>query len=125
MLYNWICGLSMAWVELAQRTPANFLVAFPGQFAMAEEGKFLVKLHCGFNTSGSTGEGLEGLPGLLVTIAFVSIFLCIFLPPNASNWFLVLFLAVEIGASILYVLIDRRNLKESERLRKELHQINE
>lgn len=84
-----------------------------------------MKLHCGFNTSGSTGEGLEGLPGLLVTIAFVSIFLCIFLPPNASNWFLVLFLAVEIGASILYVLIDRRNLKESERLRKELHQINE
>jgi phosphatidylglycerophosphate synthase len=62
---------------------------------------------------------------LLVTIAFVFIFLCVFLPPNASNWFLVLFLAVEIGASILYVLMDRRNLKESERLRKELHQINE
>jgi hypothetical protein len=29
------------------------------------------------------------------------------------------------GASILYHQINRRNLKESERLRKELHQINE
>lgn len=84
-----------------------------------------MKLHCGFNSSGNAGEGFEGLPGLLVTIAFVFILLSVFLPRNASNWFLVLFLAVEIGAAILYVRIDRRNRNESERLRKELHQINE
>jgi len=83
-----------------------------------------MKLHRGINTSSIAGEGLEGLPGLLITIAFVFTFVYIFLPRKTSDWLLVLFLAVEIGAAILYVLADRHNRKESERLKRELHKIN-
>jgi len=82
-------------------------------------------LHRGINTSSIAGDGLEGLPGLLIAIAFVFIFICIFLPRNASNWLVVFFMLVEIGAAISYILIDRRNRKESERLIQQLHQINE
>jgi len=83
-----------------------------------------MKLHRGINTSSIAGEGLEGLPGLLITIAFVFMFVYIFLPRKTSDWLLVLFLAVEIGAAILYILADRRNRKESDRLKRELHKIN-
>ncbi len=83
-----------------------------------------MKLHRGINTSSIAGEGLEGLPGLLITIAFVFMFVYIFLPRKTSDWLLVLFLAVETGAAILYILADRHNRKESERLKKELHKIN-
>ncbi len=81
--------------------------------------------HRGINMSSVAGSGLNGLPGLLITIAFVFIFAGIFLPRKASDWLVVLFFAVEIGAAVVYVLIERRNRKESERLNRELHTIND
>ncbi len=84
-----------------------------------------MKLHRGINTSSIAGEGLEGLPGLLITIAFVFMFVGIFLPRKSGDWLLALFLSAEIGAAILYILADRHNRKESERLKKELHKIND
>jgi hypothetical protein len=84
-----------------------------------------MKPTCGCGSSGSAGEGPQGLPGLLIAIAFVSIFVFVFLPSSTSDWFLGVFIAVEIGAAVVYVLIGRHNRKESERLRGELHQINE
>jgi uncharacterized membrane protein len=84
-----------------------------------------MKLTCGFNTSGSAGDGIEGLPGLLVVIAFVFITTGVFLPRNPGSWPIVIFLLVEISAAILYILINRRNRRESERLMRQLRQINE
>ncbi len=83
-----------------------------------------MRLRCGFDTGGSDGEAFEGLPGLLVTIAFVFMLACVFLPRDVGEWYLVLFLAVEVGAAILYVLADRHGRRESDRLRRELHKIN-
>ena len=83
-----------------------------------------MKLHRGINSANITGEGLEGLPGLLIAIAFVFFFLGIFLP-RQSNWPLVLFLFVEVGAATLYLLLARRSRRESERMQKALHEINE
>jgi uncharacterized membrane protein len=83
-----------------------------------------MKLHRGINTTSIAGDGLEGLPGLLIAIAFVFIFAGIFLP-RSSDWLLILFLAVETAAAILYFVFDRRSRRESERLRRALHQINE
>ena len=84
-----------------------------------------MKVHCGFNSSGGAGSSFEGLPGLIITVGFVIMLLCVYLPPNASNLFLLLFMVIEMVASLVYVLIGRRNLRESERLRKQLHRINE
>ncbi len=84
-----------------------------------------MNLHRGINTTSIAGEGLNGLPGLMITIAFLFIFACIFLPRKASDWYLVLFFAVEIGAAIIYVVIQRRNRRASERLNRELHRLNE
>jgi hypothetical protein len=81
-------------------------------------------LHRGINIASVAGESLSGLPGLLMTIAFVFIFFGIFLPRD-NQWFLVLFIAVEIAAAILYLVITRRNQRDAERVRRALHQINE
>lgn len=83
-----------------------------------------MKLHRGINMTSIAGDGLAGLPGLLITIAFVFIFVGIFLP-RKNDWYLILFVAVEIGAAALYIVAARRNRKESERLKRELHRINE
>jgi hypothetical protein len=65
-----------------------------------------MRLHRGINTTSVTGEGLDGLPGLLIAIAFPMLFAGIFIP---HKWFLGIFLAVEAGAAILYLLSEYRN----------------
>ncbi len=79
----------------------------------------------GTGSSGTEGEGPQGLLGLLISIAFAYIFVFIFLPESARAWFLPLGIAVLAGAAVLYLLADRRSRKEADRLRKVLHQINE
>jgi uncharacterized membrane protein len=101
------------------------LAAASGRSAMAAEGRFPMKLHRGINISSIAGNGLEGLLGLLIAIAFVFIFTGVFLPRKTGSWLVVLFLCVEIGAAILYILINRRSRRESERLMQQMHQINE
>ncbi len=81
-------------------------------------------LHPGINTTKVAGSGLEGLPGLLIAIAFVLIFAGIFVPRESGNRFLLVFLSIEAAAAILYILSKRRNARESEQLKKEMHQIN-
>jgi len=84
-----------------------------------------VKPTRGCGSSGTEGEGPQGLPGLLISVAFAFIFVSIFLPESAQNWFLPLFIAVEIGAAVLYLVSDRRSRTDADRLRRELHQISE
>jgi uncharacterized membrane protein len=81
-------------------------------------------LHRGINSSNVTGEGLEGLPGLLMAIAFVFIFLGIFMPRN-NDWLGVLFFGAEISAATIYLVAGRRNRKDSEDVARVMHQINE
>jgi hypothetical protein len=81
-------------------------------------------LHRGINAASIAGEGLEGLPGLLVMIFFVFTFISLFLPRD-SQWFLVLFLIVEAGAGSIYILAGRREKKSSDRSMKALHGINQ
>jgi hypothetical protein len=80
--------------------------------------------HRGINSASIAGEGFEGLPGLVIAVAFVFIFLSIFLPRH-NDWFLVLFVGVEIGAAALYIQAGRRDRKASEASNRALHQINE
>jgi len=80
--------------------------------------------HRGINTSSIAGEGFEGLPGLIMAIAFVFFFLGIFLPRN-SNWPLAVFIFVEITAVTLYIIGARRSRADSEKAWKALHEINE
>jgi len=84
-----------------------------------------IGFHRGINMTRVAGEGLEGLPGVLIMIAFVFIFAGMFVPRDSGGLFLAIFLAVEAVAGILQVMTDRLNRKESERLRKVLHRINE
>ena len=85
--------------------------------------------HSGINTTHVTGEGLAGLPGLIITIFFIFLPLGIFLPRNVQheygNWILGAFLLVEIGASVLYIRSARRDREASERIARTLHDINE
>jgi hypothetical protein len=81
-------------------------------------------LHRGINSASLASEGLGNLPGLLITVAFIFIFFGIFLPRN-NQWFLVLFIATEIGVAVVYVLLNRRSRRESERTKQALHEINE
>lgn len=80
--------------------------------------------HRGINTTSIAGDGLAGLPGLLITIAFVFMFAGMFVPSRSSDWLLVLFVIVEIGAACLYVVIQRHNRKDSVQLMRDLHRIN-
>ena len=83
-----------------------------------------MNLHRGINSTSIAGEGLQGIPGLVIAVAFVFMFLSLFLPRN-SDWPLVMFITAEIGVTVLYILSVRRNRENSERLKRELHQINE
>jgi hypothetical protein len=85
----------------------------------------LVKPTRGCSSSGTEGEGPQGLPGLLISIAFAFFFVSIFLPESAQNWFLPLFIAVEVGTAVLYLVSDRRSRADADRLRRELHKTNE
>jgi hypothetical protein len=60
-----------------------------------------------------------------MTIAFVFIFLGLFWPRNHDGWFGALFFTAEIGASATYLLAARRDRKDSERLKRAMHEINE
>jgi hypothetical protein len=84
-----------------------------------------VKPTCGCGSSGTDGEGPQGLMGLLISVAFVYMFVFIFLPESAQEWFLPSFIAAEIGAAVLYLVADRRSRTDADRLRRELHKINE
>ena len=84
-----------------------------------------MKLHRGINSASIAGEGFEGLPGLLMMIAFVFIFLGIFMPRRNTEWFGALFFIVEIGAAALYILLGRRDRNDSEQFQRTFHQINE
>lgn len=75
----------------------------------------------GCSSGGTEGEGPQGLPGLLISIAFAFFFVSIFLPERTINWFLLCFVAVEIGAAVLYLVGDHRSRADADRLRRELH----
>ena len=80
--------------------------------------------HRGINTASVAGEGFEGLPGLIMAIAFVFLFVSIFLPRDA-DWMLGVFIAVEVGAAVLYIRAARRDKEAAEQTFKALHEINE
>lgn len=84
-----------------------------------------MKLHRGINTSSIAGEGLEGLPGLLIAIAFVFIFMGIFIPRNATTWLLVIFFLVEGIATAAYLASERRARREARELQQQFHRLNE
>ena len=79
----------------------------------------------GTGSSGTEGEGPQGLIGLLISVAFAYIFVFVFLPESAHDWFVPLFIAVEIGTAVLYLVADRRSRAETDRMLRDLHQINE
>jgi uncharacterized membrane protein len=83
-----------------------------------------VKPTRGCGSSGTEGEGPQGLLGLLISIAFVFGFVSIFLP-MVGDWFFPSFIAVEFVATVLYLLAARRSRNDSARMWRELHQINE
>ncbi len=74
----------------------------------------------GCSSGGTEGEGPQGLPGLLICIAFAFFFVSIFLPERTINWFLFCFIAVEIGAAVLYLVGEHRSRADPDRLRREL-----
>ena len=84
-----------------------------------------MKLHRGINTTSIAGQGLDDLPGLLIAIAFVFIFLGIFLPRKASNWILVLFFLVEGVACTAYIIAQKRERKAALLTQQEFHRLNE
>ncbi len=83
-----------------------------------------MKAHRGINMISVAGEGLNGVPGLLITVAYLFLFAGIFVPRNAG-WFVPVFLAVEAGAVILYVMLQRRDREEVEEFKQEMHRIND
>lgn len=81
--------------------------------------------HRGINTTSIAGQGLEDLPGLIIAIAFVFIFMGIFLPRNASNWIVVFFFLVEGVACAAYILFQKRDRKAACQIQRALHRLNE
>jgi hypothetical protein len=84
-----------------------------------------VKPTVGTGSSGTEGDGPQGVIGLLITVAFAYIFVFVFLPESARDWFVPLFIVVEVGAAVLYVVADRRSRAATDRMLRDLHQINE
>jgi hypothetical protein len=88
-----------------------------------------MRRHSGINTTHVTGEGLSGLPGLIIMIFFLFLPLAIFLPRSIQhdyrNWILGLFLLVVTVAAALYIRAARRDRAASEQVEKALHEINE
>ena len=80
-------------------------------------------LHRGINTTSIASEGFEGLPGLLMMIFFVFAFISLFVPRD-NQWFLGVFLVVEAGAAVLFLLASRRSRRDSAQLKKALHEMN-
>jgi len=88
-----------------------------------------MRKHSGINITHVTGEGLSGLPGLVITIFFIFLPLAIFLPRNFQheykNWILGTFFLVVIVAGALYVRSVRRDREAAEEVERKLHEINE
>jgi hypothetical protein len=82
-----------------------------------------MRMHRGINTANVAGEGLEGLPGLLIAIAFVFIFLGLFLPSH-SDGLMIAWLIAEVGGAVLYLLAGRRDRRDTAYFQKTMHDIN-
>jgi hypothetical protein len=59
---------------------------FPGEPLSTAGRKGTTPFHRGINSTSTVGEDLENLPGVLITIAFVFIFLGIFCPATTSGF---------------------------------------
>lgn len=84
-----------------------------------------MKMHRGINTSSIAGHGLEDLPGVLIVIAFVFIFMGIFIPSNASGWLVVIFFLVEGIVALVFIVSQWRERKATSQLKEVFHRLNE
>ncbi len=88
------------------------------------------RLHPGINTTSIAGGGLEGLPGILLTVAFVFFFIFMFAggtERNAekSNRVLLWFLLSEGAACALYFVGKWREQKAIAELQQALRRLHE
>lgn len=84
----------------------------------------------GFNISSVAAAGLEGLPGVIIATAFVLMFIAFLLPRAwrhgaTGDILFPLFLLIELGACIAFVVAQRRDRLRTERIEQELHRLNE
>jgi hypothetical protein len=84
-----------------------------------------MKPHRGINTSSIAGDGLDDLPGALIAVAFVFMFVVMFAPRSASNWLFLGFILLEAGVAALFLLGKKRDRQATDQLRKEFHRLNE
>jgi hypothetical protein len=83
-----------------------------------------MKPSLGCGSGGTKGEGPQGLLGLLISIFFAFGVVSVLLP-TARNWIFPSFIVAEFSAAVLYLLASRRSRNDADRMRRELHQINE
>ena len=83
-----------------------------------------MKPHRGINVSSIAGEGLQGLPGLLITIAFVFIAIGAFIPPR-WDFLVAVFILAEVAATALYLRGARHDERETADLERVWHSLNE
>jgi len=88
--------------------------------------------HRGVNSSTVAGEGLEGLPGVLIAAFFVVSGLCLLLAlffPDylqaVGDWAVPICMLVIVGACVVYVLSQMRDRALTAQLGQELHTLNE
>lgn len=84
----------------------------------------------GYNISSVAAAGLEGLPGVIIATAIVLMFIALLLPGEwrhgeTGDVLFPLFLLIELGACIAFVVAQRRDRLRSERIEQELHRLNE
>jgi len=84
-----------------------------------------MKPHRGINMNSIAGNGLDDLPGALIAVAFVFMFVAMFAPKEASNWLFLFFILLEGGVSALFLLGKRRDRLAIDQVRKEFHRLNE
>jgi len=84
-----------------------------------------MKPHRGINTTSIAGDGLEDLPGVLIVIAFVFIFMGIFIPAHASDWLVVIFFLVEGVAAVVFIVSQRHERRATQLLQQQFHRLNE
>jgi hypothetical protein len=113
------------WIELGPIPVDNYMTSEPlaGSTRKDYREKEPMHMHRGINTTSVASEGFQDLPGLVMMIFFLFGFFSLFVPKD-NQWFLVVFLAVEIGAAALYLLANRRERRDSAKLRRTLHEIN-
>jgi hypothetical protein len=84
----------------------------------------------GFSISSVAAAGLQGLPGVIIATAFVLMFIAFLLPREwrhgeTGDILFPLFLLIEFGACIAFVVAQRRDRLRSEQIEQELHRLNE